>query len=83
MIYATQRKNPTNISTSITGTDASFFQIGTNDDCTGFPLGPNLTCDIDIDFLGSGAPISSNFSATLTIEGANGGKVVIPLSASK
>ena len=75
--------NSTAISSSITGSDASLFQIGANDDCTSFNLDQTNTCDIDIDFLGSSAPSSSNFDAILTVEGSNGGLVTIPLTANK
>ncbi len=75
--------NSTAISSSITGSDASLFQIGANDDCTSFNLDQTNTCDIDIDFLGSSAPSSSNFDAILTLEGSNGGLVTIPLTANK
>ena len=69
-----------NLSVSITGPDAAYFEIGSLDTCTTSNLNTSDTCEVYIDFLASGAPAASNLNAILEVAGSNGGKVVIILT---
>ncbi len=68
------------ISVSITGANAADFAIGGTDTCSTSNVIAAATCDIDIDFLaGTNTLGTGTYNATLTITGANGGEIVIPL----
>jgi hypothetical protein len=79
-IFTNTSLQANNLSVTISGPDAAYFEIGSLDECSGSNLDTNVSCQLYIDFLASGAPAATVLNATLEVTGLNGGKVTINLT---
>jgi hypothetical protein len=68
------------LAVSLTGLNHDAFALGSTDGCSGTSLGPGDSCTVTVVFQPAALPApAGDKSATLTVVGATGGSIMVPL----